>query len=226
MKFKLRRTFTLLVFSTVSLFGLAAYAYSNPGVAACVVSDGKQVPSAKQAQQLADARARIQSTFGGLESKPIVLFFDDPNTFWPFKPNEYGSTNFLGSKVCVIVGSKGQNIDVLSHELMHAEIADRVGYWRRFTELPVWFDEGLAMQVDYRTAYDLPSSESSKADDVKSLRTASDFFTANDATLTKNYASAKTVVKKWVSDVGSSNVYSQLDRVRAGESFDSVISSK
>jgi hypothetical protein len=226
MQFKLPTTFTLLSFLTVSVFGLAAYAYSNPGVAACVVSDGKQVPSAMQAQLLFDARARIQSTFGALESKPIVVFFDDPNIFWPFKPNEYGSTNFLGSRVCVIVGAKGQNIDVTAHELMHAEIAHRVGYWLRWTQLPVWFDEGLAMQVDYRPDYNLPESESSKADDVKSLRSASEFFTTNDAMLTKNYASAKVVVKKWVADIGSANVYSQLDRVGAGESFESMINRK
>jgi SpoVK/Ycf46/Vps4 family AAA+-type ATPase len=216
----------LLVFGAVLGSATAAYAYLNPGIAACIVSKNTQVRSAIHDQLVTDSRARIQQTFGSLKSNPLVVFFDELDTFWPFRPNEYGSTNFIGSKVCVIVGSKGQNIDVLSHELMHAEIADRVGYWRRFTELPVWFDEGLAMQVDYRTAYDLPTSESSEADDVKSLRTAREFFAANDATLTKNYASAKTVVKKWVSDVGSTNVYSQLDRMRAGESFDSVISSK
>ena len=222
--FKFHRA--LLVFVAVLSSATAGYAYLNPGIAACIVSKKNQVRSAIHDQLVTDSRARIQQTFGSLQSNPLVVFFDEPDTFWPFRPNEYGSTNFIGSKVCVIIGSKGQNIDVLSHELMHAEIAERVGHWRRFTELPVWFDEGLAMQVDYRIAYDLPASESSKADDVKSLRTAGDFFTANDATLTKNYASAKTVVKKWVSDVGSSNVYRQLERVRAGESFDSVIISK
>lgn len=215
-----------MVFVAVLGSATAAYAYLNPGIAACIVNKNNQVRSAIHDQLVADSRARIQQTFGSIQSNPLVVFFDEPDTFWLFRPNEYGSTNFIGSKVCVIVGSKGQNIDVLSHELMHAEIANRVGYWRRWTQLPVWFDEGLAMQVDYRPAYDLPASESSKADDVKSLRSASDFFAANDAMLTKNYASAKAVVKKWVADVGSSNVYSQLERVRAGESFENMINHK
>ena len=228
MQFKLRRTFTLLAFLTVSVFGLAAYAYSNPGVAACVVNDGKQVPSAMQAQLLSDARARIQTTFGALESKPIVVFFDDPNTFWPFKPNEYGSTNFLGSRVCVIVGAKGQNIDVTAHELMHAEIAHRVGYWRRFTQLPVWFDEGLAMQVDDRPIYtlSLSESESTTVDYVKSQQTSREFFLSSDELLTKNYASAKVVVNKWIKDLGNSAVFSRLELIRAGESFESMINHK
>ena len=144
----------------------------NPGIAACIMSKNNQAHSAVQDQLHADSRARIQQTFGTLQSKPLVVFFNEPDTFWPFKPNEYGSINFIGSRVCVIVGSKGQNIDVIAHELMHAEIADRVGYWRRFTQLPVWFDEGLAMQVDYRAAYTLPVSDSkpTKVDYVKVLR--------------------------------------------------------
>jgi hypothetical protein len=219
---------TLLTLFTVFGLGLAVYAYANPGVAACVISNNHQVHSAIQVQLLSESRARIQSIFGALESKPIVVFFDDPNTFWPFKPNEYGSSNFLGSRVCVIVGAKGQNIDVTAHELMHAEIADRVGYWRRFTQLPVWFDEGLAMQVDYRPAYTLSPSESepTKVDFVKSLQSSRDFFTLSDASLTKNYASAKVVVNQWVADVGSAAVFSRLERIRAGESFESMLDSK
>jgi hypothetical protein len=226
MQFKSHRISILLAVLTISGLGLAAYAYSNPGVVTCVVSGSQQTPSALQAQLLSDSRARIQSSFGSLRSKPMVVFFNESNAFWPLKPNEYGSTSFIGSKVCVIVGPKGQNIDVLAHELMHAEIADRVGYWRRWTQLPIWFDEGLAMQVDYRPDYNLSESDSSDADDVKSLRSASEFFAPTDALLTKNYASAKVVVKKWVADVGSSKVYRQLERVRAGESFESMISKK
>jgi putative transposon-encoded protein len=226
MQLQFRRTF--LAFLTISGLGLAAYAYSNPGVAACVVSDGQQVPSTMQAQLLSDSKARIQQSFGSLQSKPMVVFFNEPNTFWPLKPNEYGSTNFIGSRVCVIVGPKGQNIDVLAHELMHAEIAARVGYWRRFTQLPVWFDEGLAMQVDYRPNYtlSLSESESTKVDYVKSLQSSREFFAPSDELLTKNYASAKVVVNKWVTDLGNSAVFSRLELIRAGESFESMINHK
>ena len=200
----------------------------NPGIAACIMSKNNQVHSAVQDQLHADSRARIQQTFGTLQSKPLVVFINEPDTFWPFKPNEYGSTNFIGSRVCVIVGSKGQNIDVIAHELMHAEIANRVGYWRRFTQLPVWFDEGLAMQVDYRAAYTLPVSDSkpTKVDYVKALRSSSEFFAPSDALLTKNYASAKVVVNEWVAVVGSAAVFNRLERVRAGESFESMLGNK
>jgi hypothetical protein len=227
-RMRFQRRHTLLTLFTVFGLGLALYAYANPGVAACGISNSNQVHSAIQNQLLAESRARIQHTFGALESKPMVVFFDDPNAFWPFKPNEYGSTNFLGNRVCVIVGAKGQNIDVIAHELMHAEIAHRVGYWRRLTELPVWFDEGLAMQVDHRSAYSLSASDSdrSKVDDVKSLQSSRDFFASSDALLTKNYALAKVAVNEWVAVVGSASVFSRLERVRAGESFESAMIKK
>lgn len=32
------------------------------------------------------------------------------------------------------------SLDVTSHELMHAELAERLGYWARITRLPTWFD--------------------------------------------------------------------------------------
>lgn len=222
----LRFTRSLLIVLPILVLGIPAYAYLNPGVAACAISGDTQVKSTAQNQLLADSTARIQNKFGMPESKPIVIFFDDSKSFWPLKLNEYGSTNFIGNKVCVIVGSKGQNIDVTAHELMHSEIAYRVGYWRRFMQLPVWFDEGLGMQVDDRTNYDLSESDSARADYVTALTTGGAFFVPNDKALTKNYASAKAVVKKWVASTGESTVYRQLERIRAGESFEAIYGRK
>ena len=121
-----------------------------------------------------------------------------------------------------MVGPKGQNADVVAHELMHAEIADRVGYWGRFTQLPVWFDEGLAMQVDFRPRYVLRDKARAKTEYVKTLSSASEFFVQDDDLLTKNYASAKAEVALWVADVGNTSVYSRLERIRAGERFDAT----
>jgi hypothetical protein len=90
-----------------------------------------------------DTRMRITNTFCTSQSKPNVVFFNDTKTFWPLKLNEYGVTQYLGSKVCVMVGPRGQNPDVVA-QFMHAEIAYRVGFWRRFMQVPIWFDEGLA----------------------------------------------------------------------------------
>ena len=53
-----------------------------------------------------------------------------------------------------------------------------------------------------------------------------DFFQSDDDLLTWNYAAAKTEVGHWLADVGSANVYSRLERIHAGESFNAVTQSK
>lgn len=220
------RTAYFLSLSLALVLVLAVYIFRNPGIAVCAVSSSDQTYKADFIELISMAKIRIQRTFGIPQSTPIVIFLNDRADYWPLKLNEYGSTQFIGKKVCVFVGPKGQNIDVVAHELMHAEIAYRVGYWHRLTELPAWFDEGLAMQVDYRSRYDLSNGTNTDSESVKKLWYARDFFIDNDEQLTKNYASAKYQVARWVTYVGNKSVYSQLERIKNQESFDAVFSLK
>lgn len=155
-----------------------------------------------------------------MKSKPTVVFFNERDYFWPLTLNEYGSTSFLGYKTCVMIGPKGQNIDVTAHELMHAEIEHRVGYWRGWIELPIWFNEGLAMQVDRRERYNLPKG--TKTSYVKQLNSVSDFSVSDDKLLTDHYASAKSEVAQWISKVGTGLLYDHLNSIKEGRSFESV----
>ena len=187
--------------------GVATLVFAVPGPTACAVIgfsglksllDGTLVDQETPTQQqvrvaglLSTARGRIGSIFGTPRSKPIIVFFSNPDGFGPFKLNSFASTQFIGGRACVMVGPNGQNIDVVAHELMHVELFDRVGYWRRFTEVPVWFDEGIAMQVDYRSRYELPKNEPVDTAYVRRLESARQFFVPNDQQLTQNYAAAK-----------------------------------
>jgi hypothetical protein len=192
--------------------GLGLYAYGHPGATLCAIAPSHQPHSTAQKTLLQAARTRIQTTFGPPRSNPIVVFFDRPTAFWPLQPNDYGSTFFVLGKTCLLIGAKGQTPDIVAHELMHAEINDRIGGRRQ--ELPVWFDEGLAMQVDFRPQYDLRLEDRPQAVAIKTSR---DFFVSNDKLLTQNYASAKFLVAQWVEHLGSNAVYRELDRIRAGE---------
>lgn len=219
--------------------GLATLAYSASGTTACALIEytGLELlpdrilvepgTSAREQDRLFDliskARARIENTFGAPRAKPIVVFFQDTQFFWPLKLNAYGSTSFIGNRVCVMVGPKGQNLDVVAHELMHAELFERVGYVRRFTEVPVWFDEGIAMQVDFRPRYELPKGEPIDTTYVRQLETAHQFFQPNDQQLTKNYAAAKAEVAHWLSEADVQSLYQRFERIRTGERFDAAL---
>ena len=208
----------ITVVLVLTLMGFAVHAY--PGVIACALVSGSVKQTVTEEQLLSAASSRIDKLFGARQANPVIVF-NAPERFWPLSLNEYGSTSFLGQKTCVMIGAKGRNLDVVAHELMHAEIVHRVGYWRRLTALPVWFDEGLAMQVDFRPRYRLPQGASSTY--VKTLDSSRDFFVADDQQLTNHYAAAKAEVALWVSGVGHATVYQQLERLASGVAFAAVV---
>jgi hypothetical protein len=240
MVLRLRILKILAVLTAVCGFGVAGYAAANPGMAVCaaldaipsmrlndgtlVASDTLEPNQAGMIQRLlSDAKGRIGEVIGDPRSKPIVLFFDSSASFGPFQLNDYGMTQFVGSRTCIFIGPKGQNVDVIAHELVHAETADRVGSWARATVLPTWFDEGLAMQVDFRPEYEIQARTIVDSRYVQELRSARHFFASNPELLTDNYASAKIEVARWAKRVGYSSIYANLERIRQGEAFESVI---
>lgn len=218
--------------------GVGTLAFAVPGAAACALvharnfealPDGTLVEPGASAQEragflelLSAAKARIETTFGAPRAAPIVVFLQDARSFRPLALNAHGSTNFLGTRACVFVGPKGRNPDVVSHELMHAELFERVGAWRRFTEIPVWFDEGVAMQVDFRPRYDLPAGEAVDTVYVRQLHGVRSFFGADERRLVRNYAAAKVEVAHGLSGIGAPGLYGRLGRIREGEPFDMV----
>ncbi|MGP1684837.1 MAG: hypothetical protein ACTS8S_21140 [Giesbergeria sp.] len=173
----------------------------------------------RYAQLTRESRERIASTFGEPRARPILVYFNDPNGLKYLKSNAFGTTHFIGPRACVMIGPKGQNIDVVSHELMHAEIHERVGYLGRFIKIPAWFDEGVAMQVDHRPQYDLSAEEMPAREAVRQLTSFSAFFSGDEKTVIANYAKARAVVHDWLAKVGAASLYERLDRMRKGESF-------
>lgn len=170
-----------------------------------------------------ESRERIANTFGEPKARPVLVYFSRPDGFGPFKLNAFGSTQFIGPRACVMIGPKGQNIDVVAHELMHAEIHERAGFWNRFMKIPTWFDEGLAMQVDYRPKYVLAAEDAHAKDEVRQLTSFSSFFKGGEKVVVSNYAKARVLVADWVAKVGKASVYQRLYQLRDGQSFEEAI---
>ncbi|CAN7367454.1 hypothetical protein LJR129_002195 [Acidovorax sp. LjRoot129] len=218
----IRKHRVLLAGIAISVGCIAQYAYANPGVAACALSDIDLADHTltEHERLRVEGGLRISRFYGTPQATPIVVFWDRSTWLGKLNLNEYASTHMLGTRVCVFVGPKGRSVDVVAHELVHAEVFERVGPWARATQLPVWFDEGLAMQVDYRDAYDLP--ENFDTSYVRTLASPAAFYTAAEGALTTNYGSAKVEVARWVAGVGAKSVFAQLARLRNGEPFASI----
>jgi len=161
---------------------------------------------------LGEARARVRARLGLTSARARVLFLDDGRTLWPFSFNDFGSTHFLGTRACVVIGREGRNVDVVAHELTHAALFERLGAWNR-AWLATWFDEGVAMQVDDRAPYQGAPEDVA----VRHPTRPGQFFTEP---LTAHYAGARALVAAWrerLSEEGWDEALTQLSEGAALE---------
>ncbi|WP_338791611.1 DUF1570 domain-containing protein [Bernardetia sp. MNP-M8] len=103
------------------------------------------------------SRIRIDSLFGSSRARPSILVGTTNEVMQRFgnsnAQGQTGMTHLTPFGTYIILSPEGTNIDVLSHELSHAELIERLGWQTRRNKIPIWFDEGLAMLVDKRFEY-------------------------------------------------------------------------
>lgn len=107
----------------------------------------------------------------------------------------------LGS--CIVISDQGVDVDIVAHEISHAELYERIGFYAWSVKIPRWFDEGLAMQNDARNYYseDTLKSKSNNFQnlpDVKKLTTGKQFNEEGSVEqIMLNYMTSKHEVKNW-----------------------------
>ena len=100
---------------------------------------------------LVDAKTRIAKHYGKINAKPKIIALSGKEELKKYGLNTNpGMLLFTPWNSYLLLNFQKANIDVTAHELVHAEIVHRVGYLKRQLHIPTWFDEGVAMQVDYR----------------------------------------------------------------------------
>ena len=236
-----RPKFLLAIFAACAL-ALIALIFAVPTAAACALIEHQGLQKFDQTlvepetsaqdrarflQLTTDARSRITQTFGAPQAQPELVFLQNRKQLWPLASvGWFGSTLMIGTRACVIIGPKGQNVDVVAHELMHAELLDRAGFWGGLTRIPVWFDEGVGMQVDYRPDFDPPQLSGDALPQtryVQQLTSVRQFSDVNARQLTWNYIAAKAEVAHWLTMVGASDLYPRLQRIRNGETLEKML---
>ncbi len=175
-----------------------------------------------------DAKQRIIDRFGSFKSTPIIIFTNSSKMAKEYGTNDFGSAIRLPWNQYVVFGPKGQNIDIVAHELLHAEVGDRLGYITTQFKLPVWIDEGVAMQVDYRKKYliDFSSINQNEIDRVTSTGTSqiiniNPFFSDTREQIIRNYQISKALITKILKQYSNSPIYEMLNRAK-NEGFENI----
>lgn len=156
------------------------------------------------------AKSRINNTFGKMKSSPKVIITVTENEAVSFGSNPYGITNLSILGQCIVLGPEGQNIDVIAHEYMHAEVHHRVGWLNYSLNVPIWFMEGLATLVDFRYLLEDIDLTQSEIDSVKNK-----MFNHLDY---KHYQAARVLAI----DVNKPKLYENLEKLKQGQNIDSI----
>ena len=93
-------------------------------------------------------------------------------------------------------------MDIIAHEISHAELYERIGFYKFTFKIPAWFIHGLAMQNEYRNYYSedtlkVKSGNFMHLPDIKSLKTNGQFYKGSVEKVMLNYMTAKHVIKNW-----------------------------
>jgi len=112
------------------------------------------------------------------------------------------------------------NTDMLSHELFHAEFCSRIGYFKN-KNIPAWFDEGLAMQVDYRKEYSVEKYNQLRDSlgmniNLSKISAPEKFYSGN---YYLHFVSAGHEVTSWFNKVKRKGLYDLINRISSGENF-------
>jgi hypothetical protein len=221
--------------------GALAFIWLYPGFFRCVFVDWQgldqvvprlyvnpEMSPAERAVLLhvrARARERVREFFGTLASDPVIIAGNNLAVIQEFggARAQTGMTHLSPLGGYIVLEERGLNTDVLAHEMAHAELLARVGWYCRTFEVPTWFDEGLAMLVDHR----FPEAEhewarltasGTQAPPLAQLNTPAGFF-GNPAKVYLHYLTAKHEVAQWYAPRGRAGLLALIAGLRAGRPF-------
>jgi hypothetical protein len=181
------------------------------------------LPAAQRAHVLelvTRGKATVGAFYGEYRARPKIIIGSDLGRLTRFGGNAFASTLYAPWGASVIIGPQGQNEDVVTHELAHPELFARIGWWQNLTQLPTWFDEGLAMQFDHRETYDEEAWAALDASGalvpLENMSDSSHFF---DEHAVDHYTQARHEVAQRLARVGREGVLHLVDELRRGGRF-------
>jgi hypothetical protein len=169
------------------------------------------------------ASGRVAAFWGQKTCAPKYIYCDTETDFKKFgSPSPVPALTHVKFDAYIVISSEGADLDIIAHEIAHAELYNRIGFYNWTFKIPTWFDEGLAMQNDYRNYYSedtlkLKTNNFKNLPDVKQLKTGKQFHEGTNDQIKLNYMAAKHEVKNWYSKEKLEQLITDLN---SGKSFE------
>ena len=172
------------------------------------------------------AKDRVRAFWGELqcEDNTVIIICDDDKLISNLGGDKNTATIFFPTKKNYIsVSNEYFNIDILAHEITHAELHTRLSV-KALQNIPTWFDEGIALQNDYREQYSetqwIAQTDNGKnIVDVKDMDTPSEFYAGTAQDRRFRYLNAKHEVSEWLKVHHKQGLLTFLDELNSGEDF-------
>jgi hypothetical protein len=153
-------------------------------------------------EMLTEAKRRVSGLYGPLRARP-TLIVSDAATMGRFSDTPTAVTHYQPAGAFTAFGPRGQNVDVIAHELAHAELLARIGFPKLVFCVPTWFDEGLAVQFDLRPAHDQHTflrrvAQGWPVPPLSALADHAHFFAGPRSVVRFHYAVARVAVDAWL----------------------------
>lgn len=178
---------------------------------------------------IGQARDRVQAFYGDLQyEKETVIFICDDEKIIKRTGSGKDTCTFLfpQKKHYIVISNEYFNLDILSHEMTHAELHTRLTK-NALENIPTWFDEGIAVQNDYREQYGkeawIKQTDNGKNTvALEDMDAPSEFYagTADDRRF--RYLNAKHELTGWMETHQQEGLLELFDRLNNGEDFDTA----
>lgn len=201
------------------------------------VDNEYQVDGTELISILNGANDRLTTFVGDIQSNPTIIISDNENKLkrmgWAGNSALTTLYVFNGAHSYVVITPNGLDIDIVAHELTHAELHKRLYDGKLFlsTIVPFWFDEGFALQNDYRERYNdnawtEVTDNGKNITDFANLETAAQFFNQDADIRRYNYIISRYEVKLWITQYGFEELIMLIDDVNSGKDFNDLYNTK
>ena len=175
---------------------------------------------------IGQAEGRVREFFGDLrfQDETIIIICDDKELTRKIGEDHATITiSFPSEKHYICISDEYLDPDILAHEITHAELRARLTA-QALGKIPTWFDEGLALQNDYRERY---SEEQWKAQTdngkntiaLEDMDTPAEFYAGEAEDRRFRYLNAKHELDAWMAAHEQHGLLELIEKLNDGEAF-------
>ena len=152
---------------------------------------------------ISNAKIRADSWWPQTTPNPKFIYCQDEEDYKKFGvPFMTPACTHMKIGSYIVISRDGIDLDIISHEIVHTKLFETIGLFNRIRKIPCWFDEGLAMQLDFRSYYStdslrVKSNNFKNLPNVVQMNSYAEFGSGNHKEVMLNYSTAKYQVGKW-----------------------------